>query len=142
MRFTIKTNTLNSQRRDRLDSKKFGLKADIFKVIVDILNTNRTVLRSLEEIDLALLGTRKKVEVFSGVTEKKYYISIFFIRQKSRFLKKNASEIVDLEKRLEKLKNHVFKNKLLVISSPLCSKASFFLKEKGWTVVEAKDDTL
>ena len=67
-----------------MDSKKFGLKADIFKVIVDILNTNDTVLRSLEEIDLALLGTRKKIEVFSGVTEKKYYISIFFIRQKSK----------------------------------------------------------
>ncbi|MFK5881529.1 MAG: hypothetical protein QM482_04895 [Sulfurospirillum sp.] len=121
---------------------KFNLEGDIFKTIVDLLNTKNLVLHALKKVDLTLLNTRKKIQIFSGVTEKRYYISIFFIRQKSRFLKKNASEIVQLCRRLEELEKHAYKNKLLVISSPLCSKASSFLKEEGWKIVEVKDDTL
>jgi len=117
-------------------------KDSFFKSVVDFLNTKNIVLCTLNEIDLSMLNTRKKIQIFSGVTEKRYYISIFIVRQKSRFLIKNAKEIVDLKKRLEDFSNHIYRNRLLVITSPLCTKAKSFLKTEGWKIIEARDDTL
>ncbi len=112
------------------------------KKVVDFLSDEHIVLLALDEIDLKFLKSRKKIRLFSGLTQKKYYVSLFFIKQKSRFLVKNANEIIDLEKRLEEYKNHAYKIKYLFISSPMCSKAKSFLRDNRWKIVEVKDDTL
>jgi len=113
-----------------------------FKELINLLNSKNIVPKTLEEVDLSLLKTRKKLQIYSGVTENRYYVVIFVIKQKSRFLIKNAKEIAELEIRLEELKNHAYKNKMVVIYSPFCSKAKLFLKTEGWKIIEAKDDTL
>ncbi len=118
------------------------METNSFKRVIDFLNDKHMELLSLDRVDLKLLNSRKKIKLFSGVTQKRYYISLFFIEQKSRFLRKNANEIMILEKRLEEFKNHAYKIKLLLISSPLCSKAKSLLIDNGWKIVEVKDDTL
>ena len=118
------------------------VEASSLKKVVDFLNDEHIVLLTLDEIDLKFLKSRKKVRLFSGLTQKRYYISLFFIKQKGRFLRKNADEIIDLEKRLEEYKNRVYKIKYLFISSPMCSKAKSFLRDNRWKIVEVKDDTL
>ena len=119
-----------------------NIKANSLRRVVDILNDKHIVLPTFDEIDLKLLNSRKKIKLFSGVTQEKFYVSLFFIELKSRFLKKSADEIMALQKRLEEFKKHTYKIKFLLISSPLCSKAKSFLSDNGWRVVEVKDDTL
>jgi len=120
----IKINFLSYQKRSNL------------KKIVDLLCANGILLKSLNEIDLAILNTRKKVKIFSGVTDKNYFIFIINIEQKSRFVVKNAKEIIDLEKRLEVVENHIYKKKYIVLSSPLCSHAKDYLTEDKWKILE------
>jgi len=106
------------------------------KKIVDLLCSNGILLKSLNEIDLTILNSRKKVKIFSGVTDKNYFIFIINVEQKSRFVVKNAKEIIDLEKRLEVVENHIYKKKYIVLSSPLCSRARDFLIKDRWKILE------
>jgi len=124
MHFIIKINFLSFQKRNNL------------KKIVDLLCAKGIFLKSLDEIDLAILKTRKKIKVFSGITDKRYFIVIFTINQKSRFIVKNAKEIIELENRLEVVRNHAYKKKYMVLESPLCSRAKAFLTKENWKILE------
>jgi len=108
------------------------------KKVVDVLASKNIILKSLEEIKLSSLGSRKKIQLFSGVKSDGYYLAVFSVNQKSRFLIKNANELIELEKRLELLKEHAYRYKYLLIASALCSKAKLFLKENGWKILEEK----
>ena len=112
------------------------------KKIVDFLADKNLVLKSLQPIDLSLLKTRKKLVIYSGVNEKSFYTVVFQIGQKSRFIKKNAQEIIELEQKLESVVAHAYKNKYLLIASPLCSLAKKMMKNNGWKVYEVRYDTL
>lgn len=109
------------------------------KNLVDILNSNNIVLKTIEKIDLVKISSRQKINLFSGVNEAKYYVAIFVITNKSRFIKSNALKLIELEERLEVFMKHTYKNRLLVISSPLCLKAKSFLKENRWKIIEVQD---
>lgn len=124
MHSIIKINFLSLQKRSNL------------KKIVDLLCAKGIILKSLNEVDPAILKSRKKVKIFSGVTDKNYFIVIINIEQKSRFVVKNAKEIADLEKRLEVAKNHIYKKKYIVLNSPLCSRAKDFLIKDNWKILE------
>ncbi|WP_331775670.1 hypothetical protein [Sulfurospirillum sp. 1612] len=112
------------------------------KKVVDFLAEKNCVLKSLESIDLSLVKTRKKLRIYSGVNEKSFYTVIFQIGQKSRFVKKNAQEIIDLEQKLERAVSHAYKYKYVLIASPLCSLAKKMMKNNGWSVYEVSHDTL
>ena len=106
------------------------------KKIVDLLCAKGILLKSLNEIDLAIINSRKKAKIFSGVTDKNYFIFIIDIGQKSRFVVKNAKEVIELEKKLEMVENHIYKKKYIVLNSPLCSKAKDFLIKEKWKILE------
>lgn len=107
--------------------------------IADNLVKYKIVLKSLKEFDKTLLGTRKKLKIYSGTDRNGFYNVIFYIDQKSRFLQKNAQEIMELEERLEQIVNHRYRYKYLFIKSPICSKAKKLLQDNGWRV---KNDTV
>lgn len=103
------------------------------KELIEYFSKKRgVVFKSLQEIDKILLKTRKKWLVYSSTDIKKSYHSIFVVTQKSRFLTKNAIELIEIEHRLQELKNHNFKYKHLIIGDAICSKAVIYLKERGW----------
>lgn len=104
------------------------------KYIVEFLSKKNYIFKKLLKIDLKLLGSRKKIELFEGVDTKSNYVVIFKIDQKSRFITKNAKEIEELLEKLIKLKQHNYKKKILLISSPLCSKAKKYLEELKWKI--------
>jgi len=108
------------------------------KNVVDTLNSYNIELLKLEEVSITLLGSRKKMRLFCGLTQKKYYICIFFVEQKSRFLRKNANELLELQEKLEKLRNRRYKKRVLLLSSSICSKAKSFLIGKGWKIYEVE----
>ncbi len=102
------------------------------KAVAEYFSQKRVLFKSLKEIDKTLLKTRKKVVIFASTDTKGNYRSVFKIDQKSRFLIKNAIELVELEIRLQQLEKHNFKYKHLIIGKTICSKSINYLKERGW----------
>ena len=107
------------------------------KKFVDRLVEKKRIYRSLKEFNLKEIGVRKKVDVFIGIDEKDYYAIIFFINQKSRFLQKNVDEIERITDLVKKKEDHNFKNQIIFIDSPLCSKAKAKLKDLKWRVYDS-----
>lgn len=92
------------------------------------------LFKKLEKVDLKELKSRKKLDLYYALDIKKSYYAIFVINTKSRFVRKNAEDLMFLLNNLISLKDHNFKKKILLISSPLCSKAKSLLKENSWSV--------
>lgn len=92
------------------------------------------IFKKFERVEPKELGSRKKIEIYYALGIDKNYYAIFKLEAKSRFLKKNAEELITLLGKLIDLKDHNFKKKYLLISSPLCSKARTFLKDNGFKV--------
>lgn len=92
------------------------------------------IFKSIEEIQPKALNSRKKIEIYSAIGIDSNYYAIFILEAKSRFLRKNANELLDMFAKLVAHKEHNFKKKVLLISSPLCSKAKTFLNENGFNV--------
>jgi len=88
----------------------------------------------LKEIKDITPKTRKKIKVYIGVDMKDFYYLLVELNTKSRFLIKNAKEMIEFT---TPLSNINFKNnkKILFIESPICSKAKKYLKENGWRII-------
>ncbi len=104
------------------------------KTLIEYFSKQGVLFKSLNKVDKTLLNTRKKISIYTATDIKKNYHSIFKIEQKSRFLIKNSLEIEELDSRLQRLENHNFKYKHLIIGKTICSKASNYLKERGWDI--------
>lgn len=102
------------------------------KNVVEFFSKKKLIFKSLNEIDKALLKTRKKIKIYSSTDIDKNYHCIFIVEQKSRFLLKNAQDLDILDISLQKLENHNFKYKHLIISENICSKSVSYLEDRGW----------
>lgn len=92
------------------------------------------LFKHIEEVIPKSIGSRKKISIYSTVGIDKNYYALFIVNAKSRFLRKNAQDLLELLQKLIDYKGHNFKKKILLISSPLCSKAKTFLQEQGFKV--------
>lgn len=92
------------------------------------------IFKDFNQIDPKELKSRKKIEIYVATSIKSEYYAIFKIDAKSRFLRKNAGELMDMCEVLASYLGHNFKKKELLISSPLCSKAKAYLKDNSWRV--------
>ena len=104
------------------------------KPLTEYFVSKSIIFKRIEEIVPKELNSRKKMQIFNAVGVDLNYYAIFIVDGKSRFLKKNAENLIELCSKLIALKDHNFKKKILLISSPLCSKAKTYLKENGWKV--------
>ncbi len=80
------------------------------------------------------LGSRKKIDIFIATSIKREFYAIFIVDAKSRFIRKNAEDLLIVYEKLIGYVEHNFKKKELLISSPLCSKAKKFLEDNKWSV--------
>jgi len=97
--------------------------------------TNKDVIfKDIKKIEPKELGSRKKIEIYIATSIDSEYYAIFILNAKSRFLRKNADELMIMCESLSSLVEHNFKKKELLISSPLCSKAKSYLKDNSWRV--------
>lgn len=92
------------------------------------------LFKDIKEITPKELGSRKKIEIYIATSIKKEFYAIFIVDAKSRFIRKNANDLLELYSKLVDFQEHNFKKKELLISSPLCSKAKKFLQENKWSV--------
>lgn len=118
---------------------KIKMRKQNLKNLIHYLNEKELHFKTLEEIQPKELGSRKKIGIFHSVTLDSDYFAIFIVESKSRFLKKNANDLMEMLESLKSYKKHNYKYHMLLISSPLCSKAKALLEENGWRV---ENDTL
>ncbi len=104
------------------------------KDVVEYFGSKDIIFRSLKPINLKDLGSRKKVSIYLGVDLKDYYTMVILIDKKSRILRKEAGELMELHHSLERLTGAKILKKYIIIKAPLCSKAKLVLKENGWGV--------
>lgn len=104
------------------------------KEITNYYQNKNIIFKDFKEIEPKELGSRKKITIYAATSVEKNYYAIFIVDAKSRFIRKNANDLIELCEILAKYLDHNFKKKELLISSPLCSKAKTFLKENGWSV--------
>jgi len=88
----------------------------------------------LKEIKDVTPKTRKKIKIYIGVDMKNFYYLLVELNTKSRFLIKNAKELIEFVSTISEIN---FKNnkKILFLESPICSKAKEYLKNNGWRIV-------
>lgn len=109
------------------------------KNLIHYLNEKDLHFKTLEEVQPKELGSRKKIGIYHSVTLDSDYYAIFIVESKSRFLRKNANDLMEMLQSLKSFKDHNYKHQMLVISSPLCSKAKALLEDNNWRV---ENDTL
>lgn len=106
------------------------------KDVVERLQEKSLVFKSLKQIDIKKeFSSRKKIDLYLAVDLKKYYTCIIHISKKSRILKKEAEQLMEFHKKLEKYNESKIKRKYIYIEAPLCSKAKALLENEGWKVI-------
>ena len=97
--------------------------------------TNKNILfKDFRQISPKELNSRKKIDIYCATTIDSKFYAIFVLDSKSRFIRKNADDLMELCEKLAVYLDHNFKKKELLISSPLCSKAKEYLKQNDWSV--------
>ena len=104
------------------------------KEIVEYLQKKNIIFKSLKEITPKELGSRKKIELYLGIDLKDYYTLVMHVEKKSRVLRKEAGELMNLHEKLEKYIDSKITKKHIIIKAPLCSHAKAMLEEHGWRV--------
>ena len=89
----------------------------------------------LKEIENITPKTRKKIEIYLGVDLKNSYYLIIKLNKKSRFLMKDAKELLEFLSKIDRIKdiNFKYKKRVLILSGEICSKTKKFFKE--WRIL-------
>ena len=106
----------------------------MIKELTGFLNEKGYLFKKVTTIEPKEIKSRKKICILSCTDINSHFVSIFIIDQKSRFLIKNAKEIIELKDRLILHEDHNFKKNIFIIKSEVCSKAINHFKESKWVV--------
>jgi hypothetical protein len=97
-----------------------------YKSVIDTLSKNKIICKKLDEIKL---NTRKNIKAFLGVNTRNEYCFVIAFGKKSRFLRKDIETINEILPDI----NFRHKKKILLLNSPICSKAKEELKD--WRIL-------
>lgn len=104
------------------------------KIVSEFLCANGFIFSDFRKITRDAIGTRKKIDIFSGCDIKNRFISVFIINQKNRFVSKDAIILNALKDNLINIEKHNFKLNLLIIKGDICSKSIKYLTENNWKI--------
>jgi len=104
------------------------------QMIVDSLRKKGKLYKKMQEIAPKELGIRNKIRIYKATDTRGYFWAIFAISQKSRVLMKDVHKMQEIYTKLTLYSEHNYKNKIIFIDAPLCSKAKLAFKEAGWKV--------
>ena len=104
------------------------------QMVVDSLRKKGKIYKKMQEIPPKELGIRNKIRLYKATDINGYFWAIFAVSQKSRFLIKDAQKIEEIYHKLTLYFDHNFKNKIIFMDAPLCSKAKEALSQAGWKV--------
>jgi len=104
------------------------------KSIIDYLQSNKLIFKTFKSIRPQELGSRKKVKIYIAVDLKGYYALVMSIEKKSRVLRKEVNEFMQLHEKLERYIDSKINKKYIIIKAPLCSHAKVMFEDNGWKV--------
>lgn len=107
----------------------------MFKPIIDRLNANGIIYRNFDEVQPKALGIRNRIRIFAATDRQGYYAAVFVVAQKSRVLMKDVEKFEAILHKLELYADHRFKQRVLMLDAPLCSKAEAAFKKQGWKLI-------
>ncbi|WP_457596201.1 hypothetical protein [Hydrogenimonas sp.] len=107
------------------------------KEVLDPLRQRGLVFRRFEPFSLKEIGSRKRIAVFHGVDTENRYTLVFAVKRRSRVLRRDVAEWLELKKRIEAYLGYPILQTIALIEAPLCSHAKGMLEEAGWTVLAA-----
>lgn len=90
----------------------------------------------IETINLKNLGIRKKIDIYIAKNAQNENAIIFYITQKSRFLQKDVDKLEEIIHIVLQNIDHQVSAKIILIESPLCSKAKTKLQGLHWNIYE------
>ncbi len=93
------------------------------------------IFRRFEPFSPALVGSRKRIEIYHGLDTYRRYVIVFAVKRKSRVLLKDVKEWLELELKVENYLGYSITIKIALVDAPICSRASKFLESEGWKVV-------
>lgn len=102
--------------------------------ITEFFAKKNIIFKEFKEVLPKEINSRKKIKIYVGTGVDMKFYAIFVLEQKSRFLRKNADELMDLSNNLASFVGHNFKVKELLYKGEMCSKAKEYLKELGWSI--------
>jgi len=105
------------------------------KALIDQLQSKGKLYKELVEVAPKELKIRNKIRIYSALDTKGYYTAIFMVSQKSRLLMKDVIKFEEIYAKLVTYSGHNFKHKILIIDSPLCSKAKKAFGEAAWKIL-------
>ncbi|HFU76229.1 MAG TPA: hypothetical protein ENK66_08295 [Arcobacter sp.] len=98
------------------------------------LQNNGITFETIVSIEPKQLGSRKKILILDCIDINKDSYAIFFTEQKSRFIQKTAQDIFALQTKLQEDTKNVYKNNIIFINAPLCSKAKKLIEDNNWSL--------
>jgi len=107
----------------------------MFKPIIDRLNAKGLIYKKLDEVPPKALGIRNQIRLFNATDRQGYYTAIFVVAQKSRVVMKDVEKFEMILRKLELYVDHAFKQRVLMLDAPLCSKAEAAFKQQGWKLI-------
>lgn len=102
---------------------------------VEFLKRKGKIYKKIESIAPKEIGIRNKIQIHHCTDPKGYYTLIITITQKSRVLQNDVAKYDAIFDKCVSYLDHNCKYKLLIIESPLCSKAAAKFKEHGWVIL-------
>ena len=104
------------------------------QIVVDSLREKGKIYKKMLEILPKDLGIRNKIKIYNARDTHNVACAIFAVSQKSRLLMKDVHKFEEIYIKLTIFCEHNFKNKIIFIDAPLCSKAAVAFKEAGWKI--------
>lgn len=100
--------------------------------IYKIFEAHNLVLKDLKQIDLSEFSKKKTLKSAIGIDTKGFYTIVFIREAKSRFLKKEFEDIVEICQKIEEKLGLKIKKRVIFYGSQICSKTQNLIKESGW----------
>lgn len=104
------------------------MRSEIYK----IFQARNIALRDLKEIDLNKFTTKRTLECIIGIDIKGFYNIVFIRSAKSRFLKKEFENILEIRSKIQADLGISFKKQTIFYSSEICSKTKKLMEEAGF----------
>ncbi|MDO5046324.1 hypothetical protein [Campylobacter sp.] len=104
------------------------MRAEIYK----IFEAYNIALKDLKEVDLSEFSGKRTLKCVVGVDIKGFYTIVFIRSAKSRFLKKEFEDIVQIYSKIQTKLGINIKKPIIFYTSEICSKTKNLMQELGW----------
>ena len=91
------------------------------KQISELLRSKKLLLKNFKMLDTKEFSKKRSYEIYFGVDLDGFFTLVFVRNAKSRFISKDANELLNLDK--------IVKKRVLFYNSQMCSKSKKILEE-------------